>query len=956
MPSALETLVKILKLEQDTGYQDKAVIGGLKSFVSHWANDAHAQAKKPEHHALVDELSGLANRYADLPSSNERHEAIKYMLGRIMGRIPSPATPSHPPAATSSTSKPPAPPPHTESHQPTQSAQSTRPAAPRSDQSQQNQWQSRRQEQRRPAPRAVHTNKDDADSFGEEHAKQLQEPGAIALGLLPGDKSRLPESASANDSLPTIVDAQSLDIEPALPEVEALTDREPIRTPIPSQTSVAPSPAPTPAITPLPPRRRRLQRDAEREAHILKTIKGSVSTINGIGPKMAEKLEQIEIRTIEDLLFAFPRRYDDYTLMLPLNKLQPGKTMTAVGTVRNAIVIKGKRGVEVLNVTIDDGSGILAASFFGQPYLRTRFEPGTQVVFSGKVDLFNGRVTMNNPEWELLEREALHTRAIVPVYPLTKGLTSHNMRKFTRAALDQWASQLPDFMPESVLDRVNLADLGWAIQQMHFPSSWDMLEHARRRLMFDELILLQLGVLRNRREWQSMPGEPMIVGDDWIEWFESGLPFALTGAQQRAIQAIREDMERPVPMNRLLQGDVGSGKTAVAAAAMTIAVASGFQAAILAPTAILAEQHYRSLSRLINALPGGDGINVKILTSGTSSQERADILWGLGEGSIHIVVGTHALLERDVFFQRLGVSVIDEQHRFGVEQRSRLRGKGMNPHTLIMTATPIPRTLALTMYADLDLAVLDEMPPGRTPIDTRILLAKERERAYSFIDSQIKKGRQAFIIYPLVEASESETLSEVRSAVEEYERLQKQIFPHRGLGLLHGRLSSAEKDEVMSAFSRGELDILVSTSVVEVGIDVPNASVMMIEGANRFGLAQLHQFRGRVGRGEHPSFCLLIPDDGNNNARLEAMESTTDGFKLAQIDWEMRGAGDLLGTRQSGGTSRLGQYMDVKIVEEAQYEARTLYEEDPILGLPEHEGLRERLRQRFGDQWTAEVS
>jgi ATP-dependent DNA helicase RecG len=292
----------------------------------------------------------------------------------------------------------------------------------------------------------------------------LQEPGAVALGLLPGDKSLLPESASTTDAPPTTIESQTLDIEPALPEEEGLADIEPSRSTLLSQTPIAPTPAPAPPITPLPPRRKRAPRDAEREAHILKTLKGSVSTINGIGPKMAEKLEQIEIRTIEDLLFSFPRRYDDYTLMAPLNKMQPGKTMTAVGTVRNATVIKGKRGVEVLNVTIDDGSGILVASFFGQPYLRSRFEPGTQVVFSGKTDLFNGRITMNNPEWELLEREALHTRAIVPVYPLTKGLTSHNMRKFTRAALDQWASQLPDFMPEAVLDRVNLADLGWAIQ------------------------------------------------------------------------------------------------------------------------------------------------------------------------------------------------------------------------------------------------------------------------------------------------------------------------------------------------------------------------------------------------------------------------------------------------------------------------------------------------------------
>jgi ATP-dependent DNA helicase RecG len=512
-------------------------------------------------------------------------------------------------------------------------------------------------------------------------------------------------------------------------------------------------------------------------------------------------------------------------------------------------------------------------------------------------------------------------------------------------------------MPEAVLERTDMADLGWAIQQLHFPSSWDMLDHARRRIMFDELLLLQMGVLRNRREWQSFPGDAMTISDEWLNAFAATLPYALTGAQQRAIQALREDMALPVPMNRLLQGDVGAGKTVVAATAMAMAVANGHQAAIMAPTSILAEQHYRGISSLLGNSPGGEAINIKLLTGATSAQERTEILWGLGEGSIQVVVGTHALLEPDVHFHRLGLTVIDEQHRFGVAQRGRLRGKGVNPHVLIMTATPIPRTLALTMYADLDLTLLDEMPPGRTPIDTKVLLPKERERAYSFVESQVRKGRQAFVIYPLVEASESETMVEVRSAVDEFERLRTEVFPRWRLGLLHGRLGAAEKDEVMSAFSRGELDILVSTSVVEVGIDVPNASVMLIEGANRFGLAQLHQFRGRVGRGEHPSFCLLLPDDGDtDNTRLQAMEMTTDGFKLAEIDWEMRGAGELLGTRQSGGAARLGEFMDVQTVEHAQFEARTLYEEDPDLALPEHAALREKLRQQFGDRTAAEVS
>ncbi|HVO43910.1 MAG TPA: ATP-dependent DNA helicase RecG [Aggregatilineales bacterium] len=805
MPSALETLVKILKLEQDTSYQNKAVIGGLKSFADHWVIDAHAQAKKPEHHALIDELATLLDQYVTLETPIERSDAVRYMLGRIMGRVP-------------------------------------------------------------------------------------------------------PEAALA-----------------------------------PRQDKARP--------------RRRRERDPQRERDVREALRASVEILDGVGPKMAEKLTALGIATIEDLLYCFPRRYDDYTRLLPLNKLEPGLTVTVIGTVRSTVLLKGKRNVDVFNVTIDDGAGTLTATFFGQPYLRTKLEKGAQVVFSGKTDLFAGHVVMNNPEWELLEREALHTRSIVPVYPLTKGLSAHMIRKFTRTAVDRYTSSLPDYMPDSVLDRTDLASLGWAISQIHYPASPEALKDARRRLVFDELILLQLGVLRQRRDWQRDPGQTLPVSDEWLQAFMAALPYTLTGAQHRAIEAIRDDIARAVPMNRLLQGDVGSGKTIVAAVAMAIAAANGCQAAIMSPTSILAEQHYRGISAVLKSSPIGDWVNVKLLTGATPAQERNEILWGLGEGSVHIVIGTHALLEEPVNFQRLGLVVIDEQHRFGVEQRGKLRGKGANPHLLVMTATPIPRTLALTMYADLDLTVLDEMPPGRMPIDTRVLLAKERERAYSFIRSQIAKGRQAFIVYPLVEASENEDMVEVRSAVEDYERLGQDEFPDLTVGLLHGRLSPVEKDAVMSAFSRGEIQVLVSTSVVEVGIDVPNASVILVEGANRFGLAQLHQFRGRVGRGEHPSFCLLISDSGEtSNERLQAMEATTDGFKLAEIDWNLRGAGDLLGTRQSGGAARLTDLMDVKTVEAAQFEARTLVEEDPDLALPEHAALRERIRHIYGDVSNADVS
>ncbi|MEP7287202.1 MAG: ATP-dependent DNA helicase RecG [Chloroflexota bacterium] len=894
MPSALETLVKILKLEQNTGYEDKAVIGGLKSFAAHWAAEAHTQAKKPEHHLLIEELVGLLNAYADNGSSDERHEAIKHILGRITGRIPPPAgiapraieTPLPPAAPT----PPPRPPRRDE---PRPQRQDSEPPPKRD------------QRDRIPPP-----------------VVEAAKPAPIDMPVKERDS-----------------------------ETERYTNREPA-----SEIEVLDAPRQQPA-RPSRQSRKRGSRDMRRDADTLRAIKGSVSSVIGVGPKTAETLEQLGVTTVEDLLYLFPRRYDDYTQLLPLSRVRPGQTLTVIGTVRNNVVIKGKRNIDILNVTIDDGTGVLTASFFGQPYLRSKLERGLQVVFSGKTDLFRGQVTMSNPEWELLEREALHTRAIVPVYPLTKGLSAHNMRKFARAAIEQWANQLPDYMPDAVLERTDLPELGWAIQQVHFPTSMETLETARRRLAFDELILLQLGVLRNRREWQAAPCDSIAVDDAWLDSVITTLPYTLTGAQSRAVQAIREDMAKTVPTNRLLQGDVGAGKTVVAALAMAIAVANEHQAALMAPTSILAEQHYRGISRLFEAMPGGDAVNIKLLTGATSAQERADILWGLGEGSIHIVIGTHALLEDTVNFARLGFAVIDEQHRFGVEQRGRLRNKGQNPHLLIMTATPIPRTLALTMYADLDLTILDEMPPGRVPIETKIVYPTERERAYSFIDAQISRGRQAFIVYPLVEASENETLSEVRSAVEEFERLQNEVFAKYRLGLLHGRMTPAEKDTMMNAFSQGETQVLVATSVIEVGIDVPNASVMLIEGANRFGLAQLHQFRGRVGRGDHQSYCLLVADKiDDDNARLNAMEATDDGFKLAEIDWEMRGCGELLGMRQSGGTARLGEYMDPRLVQDAQFEARTLYEEDPDLVLPQHAALRETLHQRYGKHSNADVS
>jgi ATP-dependent DNA helicase RecG len=458
-------------------------------------------------------------------------------------------------------------------------------------------------------------------------------------------------------------------------------------------------------------------------------------------------------------------------------------------------------------------------------------------------------------------------------------------------------------------------------------------------------MFLQLGILLKRQDWQTVEGVALPIDDEWIHAFFQTLPYTLTAAQQKAIQAIRQDLEISIPMNRLLQGDVGSGKTVIAALALGIAVANGKQAAFMAPTSILAEQHYQNLQKLLPQHPALSHIQIRLLTGATSETERKEIYEGLSNNSIHIVIGTHALIQERVEFADLALAVIDEQHRFGVEERGALRGKGINPHILVMTATPIPRTLALTMYADLDLTTLDEMPPGRTPIETRIVFEEERERVYRFIERHIHQGRQVYIIYPLVAASES---LDFPAAIEAYEDLKKTTFRNYRLGLLHGRMKPSEKDAMMAEFSAGNLDILVSTSVIEVGIDVPNATVILIEGASRFGLAQLHQLRGRVGRGQHPSHCILMSnnDDAEALERLKIVEGSNDGFVLAQKDWEIRGPGDLLGTRQAGFITpvRLDNIMNVQLVELAQTESRTLFEEDPHLEHAEHTLLAEQLR------------
>lgn len=671
-----------------------------------------------------------------------------------------------------------------------------------------------------------------------------------------------------------------------------------------------------------------------------------VTVLHRVGPKRQERLARLGIRTIRDMLTFLPRRYDDYSQLKPINRLEYGEEVTIIAKVKDAYVRKTQGGQRMFKATLSDGTGSLEVTWFNQPYLANKIKPGQQIVISGEVDEYLGRLCFTSPEWEPLREELLHTKRIVPVYPLTEGISGKWLRRLMNRTVTYWVRRMPDYLPSSVQQAEGLLDLETAILQAHFPSNHQLLRRARRRLAFDELFVLQLALLKHRHEWRSEPGQSISVQEDVLETFVAGLPYDLTQAQERSLRQVVEDLRSDQPMTRLLQGDVGSGKTVVATAAMALTAAAGAQAALMAPTEILAEQHYQTIGRLLQETLNGK-VNVALLTGSVTGEEREEVYAGLESGSIDVVVGTHALIQEGVTFDRLALAVVDEQHRFGVRQRGALRQKGYNPHLLVMTATPIPRSLQLTVWGHLDVSVIDEMPPGREPVVTRSILPTERSRAYGFVRSQVEKGRQAFIICPLVEESNK---VEAKAAVQEYERLQERIFPDLELGLLHGRMSGQEKEATMAAFVRGELDVLVATSVIEVGIDVPNATMMLIEGADRFGLAQLHQFRGRVGRGDHASYCLLVADSSSEQARerLEAVEATNDGFALARKDLEMRGPGEFLGTRQSGLSEavlamELADIADLRLVERAREAARRFYKTDPELSDPAHRLLARRV-------------
>jgi ATP-dependent DNA helicase RecG len=700
------------------------------------------------------------------------------------------------------------------------------------------------------------------------------------------------------------------------------------------------------------------------------SIDSPVTVVKGISSSLATKFNKLGVKTIRDLLYFFPHRHLDYSQRKTISQLAEGNEETIVANVWQAQEIRlgGRRSTEAI---VGDETGNVRVVWFNNPYLAKTLATNKRVVISGRVTLYKGRHVFESPEWELLEgKELIHVGRLVPLYSLTQGLRPRQVRKIIKEVVDQWAWQVEDFLPPELRERCNLLELPQAISQAHYPEDEVLKDRARVRLAFDELFILQLGVLSKKRDWQEgQPGNPITINRTVLDTFLKSLPFELTAAQNKSLGELLADLEKQQAMSRLLQGEVGSGKTVVATAALLMAAANGYQGAFMAPTEILAEQHFYTICQILSGagqaeqeednLRSYSGIlsrplTVALLIGAITQTRKRELQQLILEGSIDIVIGTHALIQQEVEFKKLGLAVIDEQHRFGVEQRSALRQKGFNPHVTVMTATPIPRTLALTLYGDLDLSVIDQLPPGRQTVKTKWLRPAQRESAYAFIRKQVAEGHQAFIICPLIEESDA---VQARAATIEYERLSQEVFPELRLGLLHGRLSAADKERVMRRFYSGELNILVATPVVEVGIDVPNATVMLVESADRFGLSQLHQFRGRVGRGTEQSYCMLLAENPSQVARerLDVIENVQDGFQLAEEDLKLRGPGEFFGTRQSGIPDlRMAKLSDAALLEVARNEAERLFEKDKDLKKPEHKLLVKELTRVWPEagEWS----
>jgi len=664
--------------------------------------------------------------------------------------------------------------------------------------------------------------------------------------------------------------------------------------------------------------------------------------VSFVEKKYLKKLERLGVRTVRDFLYFFPHRYDDFSKLSKIADLKPDQTATVEGKIIDIQNIRTwKRRMTITEAAVQDKSGLIRVVWFNQPFILQNIKKDFRVRLSGKVNWDNKGLYLSNPAYELAKRVPTNTGRIVPVYPETRGVTSRWIRWKISQLLGKYLNEIPEIIPNAILKRQELIGVKEAVRELHFPSCFEKIKEAQKRVALEEMFLIQLVSVRARKDWEQSRAIEIPFNEKLIKDFVGYLSFKLTDAQKKSAFQILKDIEKPHPMNRLFEGDVGSGKTVVAAIAALETMMAGYQTAIMAPTEVLAIQHFETFKKIFKNFSQKVGIltNSQCRTVWKKNTRR-NFLGKVGRGEIKILIGTHALIQESVEFKNLALVVIDEQHRFGVEQRARLQKAAANlkdnlknsvPHLLSMTATPIPRTLALAFYGNLDLSILDELPKGRKKIITEIITPANREKVYDFIRAEIKNGRQAFFIFPLIE--ESEKISG-KAATEEHERLSSDIFPDLKIGLLHGRMKPKDKEKVMKDFKDKKYNILVSTSVIEVGVDVPNATIMVIEGSERFGLAQLHQFRGRVGRSEKQSHCFLFADSSSANTkkRLKALLESEDGFKLAEYDLEIRGPGQFIGTRQSGIADAAMQHLsDVKLIQQARIEAQSLFEFDPKL-------------------------
>lgn len=677
------------------------------------------------------------------------------------------------------------------------------------------------------------------------------------------------------------------------------------------------------------------------------TLDSPITALRGIGPKKAESFHKLGVDTLRDLILLFPRRYEDRTHFTPIALAVPGENVCFRAMVASQPRLNRiRRGMELVKLRAVDDTGAVDITYFNQSYRKDSFLPGETYIFYGKVGQVGQKKTLTNPVAEREDRAGTAesvTGRIMPIYPLSAGLNQRIMMDAVRAALTACSHELPDVLPETILNQHQLAQTAFSYENIHFPADMGALELARRRLIFEELFVLACAMGRMRGKRKNTGGLPVTPQD--FEAFYDTLPFSPTGPQRKAALSAAKDMTSGAVMNRLVQGDVGSGKTLVAAACIWYIWKSGYQSAFMAPTEILAEQHEKTLSGFLEPL----GIRVGRLVGSMTAKQKRELNESLALGQLDVVVGTHALIQNNVTFSNLGLVITDEQHRFGVAQRSALTEKGNHPHTLVMSATPIPRTLALMIYGDLDVSVIDELPPGRQPVETYVVDERYRARLLAFMEKLISEGRQVFVVCPMVEESE-ELPSELKSAEEHAAYLQKAL-PNRRVACVHGRMKARDKEAVMSAFAAGETDILVATTVIEVGVDVPNAALMIVENAERFGLSQLHQLRGRIGRGKHQSYCILVSDAETEEAkaRLKVMHDTSDGFKIAEADLRQRGPGDFFGSRQHGLPEMHVADLcdDMNVLEEARDAAQSLLERDPELSETENQALRAQCDRLF---------